>query len=164
MKWVIVAIVAGLLCAFVIFQLESVKTTYVNGLPPYTNLPGREFILQRDCYVFKFKDHDTSWPLIASSDSVPALPAEVKPSNVGAELPTVRILDVLKVGDRFRIVSVRKDVSRKETRVTFEILLHDESSRKYPRLDAFWILDHSPENVGAAPKIITAYAVPQAKE
>lgn len=132
---------------------------YINGLQPYTALPGREFILEHECYVFKFKSPNTDWPLIGAKDTVPDLPAEVKASSVGTDLPNIRILDVLHVGDHFRIVSVRRDQGPKKTTVTFEILLQDEASRKYPRLDAFWILDHSPEMSGGAPKIMTSYAV-----
>jgi hypothetical protein len=164
MKWLLALVVAALLLAFVHFERQSVKTTYVNGLTPYTNLPGREFILERDCYIFKFKARDSSWPLFASQVTVPELPADVKDSNVGADVPDIRILDVLHVGDLFRIVSVRRDESRAGTFITFEVLLADESSRKYPRLDAYWIMDHSPEKNGAAPEIMTAYAVPRGRE
>ena len=164
MKWVLAAIALAVLGALVYAQRQAVKTTYVNGLPPYTTLPGRAFILERDCYVFKLKDHDTSWPLIGDHDVVPELPAEVKPENIGASLPGVRILDLVRVGDRFRIVSVRRDESRTQTRVTFEILLDNEATRKFPRLDAYWILDHVPERTGAAPALLTPYAVPLGKE
>jgi hypothetical protein len=164
MKWLLALVVAALLLGFVYFERHSVKTTYVNGLTPYTNLPGREFILERDCYIFKFKSKDSSWPLFASNATVPELPAEINDANIGADFPEVRILGVLRVGDLFRIVSVRRDESRAGTFVSFEVLLADESSRKYPRLDAYWIMDHSPEKNGAAPAIMTAYAVPRGKE
>jgi hypothetical protein len=164
MKWLLAAVIAVLIAGFVYMQLHSVKTTYVNGLAPYTHLPNREFILERDCYIFKFKDRDTSWPLIGSQDTVADLPAEVADSNVGADLPAVRILGVLRAGDGFRIVSVRRDESRAGTTVSFEILLDDENSRRYPRLDAFWIMDHSPEKNGDAPSIMIRYGVPRGKE
>jgi hypothetical protein len=164
MKWLLALVVAALLLGFVYFERQSVKTTYVNGLMPYTNLPGREFILERDCYIFKFKSRDSSWPLFASQATVAGLPAEVKDGEVGADIPDIRILGVLRVGDLFRIVSVRRDESRAGTAISFEVLLSDESSRKYPRLDAYWIMDHSPEKSGRAPEIMTAYAVPRGKE
>ncbi len=164
MKWLIAVIIAAALAGFAYLQFRSVKTTYVNGLAPYTTLPGREYVLQRDTYIFKFKTRDTDWPLIGSKDTVPDLPAEVKESNVGAEFPTVRILGALRVGDHFRIVSVRRDESRAGTQVTFEILLQDDATRPHPRLDAYWIMDHSPEKDGAAPKIMAGYAVPLGRE
>ena len=164
MKWLLAATLAAVVLAFAYLQLHSVKTTYVNGLAPYTNLPGLEYVLEKDCYIFKFKAKDTDWPLIGSHLSVPDLPPDVSPARIGAELPSVRIYDVIHVGDRFRIVSVRRDESRTSSQVTFEILLQDESTRKYPRLDAFWIMDHSPEKDGGAPKIMTAYAVPVRRE
>jgi hypothetical protein len=159
MKWLLAAIVAALLAVGVYQQLNSVKTTYVNGLTPYTTLPGRGYILERDCYIFKLKRDDTSFPLLGAHETVPELPADVKEANIGADLPGVRILGVLRVGDHFRIVSVRRDKSRTRTTVTFEILLDNEDSRPYPRLDAYWILDHSPEKDGGAPSVMTDYAV-----
>jgi hypothetical protein len=164
MKWFLVAVGVVLVAAFAYLQMHSVKTTYVNGLAPYTTLPGREFIVEHDSYVFKFKAHDTDWPLLGARDTVADLPAEVSASNVGADLPGVRILDVIHVGDHFRIASVRRDVSRSGTKITFEVLLADEATRKYPRLDTYWIMDHSPEKEGAAPEILSAYAVPLRRE
>jgi hypothetical protein len=160
MKWLLIAVGVAVLAAFGYLQFHSVKTTYVNGLAPYTNLPGRDFIIEHDCYVFKFKDQGTDWPMLGARDVVPDLPADVIAANVGADLPKVRILDVIHVGDHFRIASVRRDVSRSGTRLTFEVLLSDESTRKFPRLDAYWILDHSPEKDGGAPTFLTGYAVP----
>jgi hypothetical protein len=164
MKWLIAVVVAALLAGYVYWQRQSVKTTYVNGLAPYTTLAGREYILERDCYIFKLKAHDTSWPLLGAHETVPELPEAVKDSSVGTVLPGVRILGILHTGDRFHIASVRRDTSRSETRITFEVVLVDESTRQYPRLDAFPILDHSPEKEGAAPTIMTDYAVLHGKE
>ena len=109
MKWFLVAAAAAvLLVGFVYWQLNSTRTAYVNGLPQYNQLPGREYLFQRDCYIFKFKRHDTDWPLVGanvsgSAMSVPDLPAEVSPKNVGADLPALRILDLARTGDRFRL-------------------------------------------------------------
>jgi hypothetical protein len=164
MKWLLGAIVAALLVGYVYWQRQSVKTTYVNGLAPYTNLAGREYILERDCYIFKFKAHDTSWPLLGAQATVPELPAEVKDTEIGSELPAVRILGTVRTGDRFRIASVRRDESRTLRRITFEVVLADESTRPFPRLDAYEIMDHSPERDGAAPRIMTEYAVLHGRE
>jgi hypothetical protein len=163
MKWLLAAVVAALVAGAVYLQLSSVKTTYVNGLTPYTTFPGRGYILEKDCYIFKLRSHATDWPLVGAHETVPELPAEVKEANVGADLPGVRILGVLRMGDHFRIASVRRDESRAGTTVSFEVALDNESSRKYPRLDAFWIMDHSPERNGGAPDIMTGYAVLRGK-
>jgi hypothetical protein len=160
MKWFLAALAAAVLAAFAYLQLHSVKTTYVNGLVPYTTLPGRDFIVEHDCYVFKFKDQASDWPFLGAKETVPELPAEVISSNVGMDLASVRILDVIHVGDHFRIASVRRDVSRAGTKITFEVLLSDESTRKFPRLDTYWIMDHSPEARGEAPGFLPAFAVP----
>jgi hypothetical protein len=117
--------------------------------------------VEHDCYVFQFKDRPSDWPLLGSKEVVPELPAEVVAANIGADLPSVRILDVIHVGDHFRIASVRRDVGRSGTTITFEVLLSDEASRKYARVDTYWIMDHSPEKAGLAPTLLPAYAVPQ---
>jgi hypothetical protein len=159
MKWLLVAVVAALVLMVVYMQRDISKTTYVNGLAPYTTLPGRNFVVERDCYVFKLKAADSNWPFLGAHDTVPGLPVEVKESNVGADLPDVRILDVIHVGDHFRLASVVKEESPGKTTITFEIILENEATRKFPRLDAFWIMDHSPEKEGGAPRIMTDYAV-----
>jgi hypothetical protein len=160
MKWFLAAVGVAVVAAFAYLQLNSVKTAYVNGLAPYTALPGREFIVERDCYVFKFKSRDTDWPLLGSREVVADLPAEVSATNVGAEIHAIRILDVIHVGDHFRIASVRRDTGRSGTTITFEVLLSEEATRKYPRLDTYWIMDHSPEKDGGAPVFLPEYAVP----
>jgi hypothetical protein len=164
MKWLLVAVVAVAIGAMVFLQRSSTKTTYVNGLAPYTKLPNREFVLEKDCYIFKSKTEDSSWPLIGAHDTVPALPEAVDQSHVGENNPDVRILDVLRTGDHFRIVSVRRDQSHDRTTITFEVLLADEATRKFPRLDAYWILDHEPEKDGRAPTILPEYAVMMGRE
>jgi len=168
MKWlyatVVAALVAGLAIGWVHWQRHSVKSAYVNGLPPYNHLRGLAYILEQDCYIFEFKSGEAMYPLLASHATVPDLPAEVKQSNVGADFPTVRILGVIRTGDRFRIASVRQDTSRAGTVISFEIVLDNESTRAFYKLDTYWMMDHSPEKVGAAPTYLTAYAVPSVME
>jgi hypothetical protein len=169
MKWFLSLIAIVVVIGFILFQRNSVKSSFVNGLPEYSRLPNQEYILERDCYVFKFKDHDTSWPLIGANApslaiNVPSLPAEVTEKNIGADYPNLRILDVVRSGARFKIVSVRRDQSRKGTSITFEILLLDEAERHYPRLDAFWIIDHAAEKAGTAPSVVQDYAVLRVKK
>ncbi len=161
MKWILGAGAALVVAGLLFWQSRAEKVSYVNGLPAYSTLPGREYFLERDCYLFKFKRSSSDWPLIASRATVPALPESVDAKNIGAEFPDVRILDVIKAGTRFRIVSVRRTESPASTSISFEVLLGDEVSFKYPRVDAFWILDHSPEKEGKAPRVMPDYAVPR---
>ncbi len=163
MKWILAAAAAAVVVWLLFWQSSAEKVSYVNGLPAYSALPNQEYFLERDCYLFKFTKRNSDWPLIASSATVPALPAAVDAKNIGAEFPEVRILDVVKAGTRIRIVSVRRTESRGSTSISFEILLGDEVSFKYPRVDAFWILDHSPEKEGKVPRVMTDYAVPRFK-
>lgn len=158
-KWVIAFATILLVAALAVWQRNSVKTSYVNGLAQYNKLPGREFIFERDCYVFKLASHPTDYPLVAAHATVPELPATVEDKLVGTKQSGVRLLDTVHTGSRFKIVSVRRDESRTGTAVTFEILLLDEAERVYPRLDAFFLLDHSPEPSGGAPRVREDYAV-----
>lgn len=161
MKWFLGILVVAAIAAFVVVQRNAVKTSYVNGLPAYSALPNRQFLIERDCYIFKYKDRNTDWPLFADRALVPGLPAEVSEKNIGADLPDVRILDVVRSGARVKLVSVRRDESRHGTTITFELLFLDEADRKYPRLDAAVVLDHSPEKNGAAPQFLESYVVPR---
>lgn len=160
MKWILIAAAAAF-AGFIYWQSFAEKVSYVNGLPAYSALPGQEYFLQRDCYLFKFKRKISDWPLIASRATVAVLPETVDPKNIGAEFAGARILDVIKAGTRFRIVSVRRTASRTSQSISFEILLGDEVSFKYPRVDAYWMLDHSPEKDGKAPRVMPDYAVPR---
>ncbi len=169
MKWFLALVGLLALGWFAYHQHTLVKTAYVNGLPEYSQLPGREYIVERDCYTFTLKHHKSDWPLIGAnapdaSLSVSALPAEVTEKNIGKETPDVHILDVVRTGSRFKIASVRRDQGAKSTSISFEILFLDENARRYSRLDAFWIMDHSHDQEGAAPAILETYAVQRVKK
>jgi hypothetical protein len=168
MKWlyalVAAALIAGAAIGWGYQQRHSVKSAYVNALPPYNQLRGLAFIVEQDCYIFEFKSGESVYPLLGSHETVPDLPVEVKQTNVGADFPKVRILGVIKTGDRFRIASVRQDTSRSGTVISFEIVLDNESSRAFYKLDTYYMMDHSPEKAGAAPTYLTTYAVPSAME
>lgn len=157
-KWILASAAAALIAAFVLWQRGATKEVYVNGLAPYEGIPDHWYIFERDCYIFKLKSRDSDYPYVGDHAVVPALPAKVGASRIGADLPGVRILGLTRVGDRFRIVSVRRDTRRGRSTITFEILFADENEWKYPRLDAFWIMDHSPEARGEAPTLLPAYA------
>ena len=159
MKWFIAVILVGAVATGVYLQRTHLKSTYVNGVVPYNTLLNREYVLEQDCYLFKLTDRDTSWPLIGDHTLVAALPAEVTEKNIGAQLPGVRILDVVRLGTRFKIVSVRRDESHDGVNVTFEILLLTSEERPYPRVDAFWLLAHPPETSGRAPAFLPRFAV-----
>ena len=91
---------------------------------------------------------------------MPELPAEVDRKLIGTDQPGVRLLDVVRTGTRFKIVSVRRDQSRTKTDITLEIYLLEDTERFFARLDAFYLLDHRPEQSGGAPIMREDYAVP----
>jgi hypothetical protein len=159
MKWFLLAVVVALLAGLFVWHGHSTKTAYVNGLPLYRDLPNSQFIFERDCYIFKLKSRDTDWPLVADHSVVAGLPAAVTAKEIGADLPDIRILDVVHVGDRFKIVSVRQDTGPAGQHISFEILFLDEASRKYGRLDTDLIMDHSPEARGLPPTILPEFAI-----
>ncbi len=159
MKWILALAALVVVIAFVAWRRDAVKIAYVNGLAAYTNLPGKEYILERDCYIFKFKNHQPDWPFLASHLTVPDLPETVDEKALGSDQPKVALLDIARLGSHFKIVSVRRDEHAGKTTITFEVLFTNENERKYARVDLYWMLDHTPELQGLAPKILDAYAV-----
>ncbi len=167
-RWIFIGLATLATVSFVLWQRSGTKTEYINGLPLYRDLPGQEYILQQDCYLFKLDAHDTAYPLIGANAAgipmrVAELPELVSAAQVGTTARGVRILDTCKAGSRFRIVSVRRERSPDSTRITFEVLLENEAERKYPRLDAYYIMDHSPESQGRAPSILPEFAARRVK-
>jgi hypothetical protein len=156
---------AGLLAAIVLLIVVSShnanKTSYVNGLALYTKIPGKEFIFERDCYIFKLKDKESDWPYVASHATMAALPTEFDAKNIGSDFGNLRILDTVALGTGFRIVSVRRDQKGTKSTITYEILFADEASRKYPRVDALYMLDRTDEDPASPPSIVPDYAVPR---
>ncbi|HEX2101699.1 MAG TPA: hypothetical protein VHF69_13585 [Candidatus Synoicihabitans sp.] len=162
-KWILIVMAIVGAGAFVYQQRNATKVSYVNGLAAYNRLPNQEYIFQRDCYIFKLRDMESAYPYVGTREIVPALPEKVEPALVGKTVGDARILDVVRVGDRFRIVSVRREKSRKSSFVTFEILLENEAARKYPRLDAYFILQHPADGEETAPQVLETFAVRRVK-
>jgi hypothetical protein len=160
-RWIIGGILAALILLIVISGHGATKTAYVNGLPLYSSIPGREYIFERDCYIFKLTGSASDWPYVGTHATVPELPADFDPKKAETDLPGVRILDTVTVGTHFRIVSVRRDQKDGKTNITYEILLADEATRKYPRVDALYMLDRTSEDPVSPPSIMVDYAVPR---
>lgn len=171
MKWLIIAAVAILAAWGVAWQLNTTKISYVNGLDAYAHLPNQEFILVRDCYVFAWrKPIATAYPLLgvnspavaARVDALPE-PANATTMRQRAEDPVVRLMDVIPQGTRFRLLSVRREESRRAgTFISYEIKFLDDVDRPYQRVDIRPIL-LPVKKAGAAPEIDPAIAVPWIK-
>lgn len=169
-KWLIALVCAVVLGGFLWFQFNTTKIAYVNGVAPYDVMPGREYILQADCYVFAWHDHHksgTAYPLLGvnlpgARTSVEALPREVSTAKLKEQLPLVRLMDVIPKGTRFRLLSVRREENRRTgTFISYEIKFLDEVDRPYPRIDLRPVL--LPAAAGALPQIDEAVAVPWIK-
>jgi hypothetical protein len=142
LKWFIALGGALLLGWFLWFQMNATKISYVNGLTPYDVMPGREYILQHDCYVFAWKKQPTSgFPLLGTNrpevrTSVAALPGDSASANIGREFPEVRIVDLIPRGTRMLLTSVRREQSRREgTVITYEAKFLDAVDRPYQKVD-----------------------------
>jgi hypothetical protein len=170
MKWLIIAaalVVAGL---GLYWQLNTTKISYVNGLDAYVHLPNQEFILVRDCYVFAWRQPiATAYPLLGTNvdgipSSVTALPREVSPAALKAHAddPVVRLMDVIPQGTRFRLLSVRREESRRGVVISYEIKFLDDVDRPYQRVDIRPIL-RAVAQPGDAPQIDPGIAVPWVK-
>lgn len=169
LKWIIATVCLALFGWFVWFQLNTVKISYVNGLAPYDVMPGREYVLQCDCYVFAWHEKiATAYPLLGvnlpgAATSVEALPREVAAAKVGQPLPLVRLMDAIPRGTRFQLLSVRREEGRRiGTLISYEIRFLDEVERPYQRIDIRPILLPG-TNPGDLPRIDEAVAVPWIK-
>jgi hypothetical protein len=169
MKWLIAIAGAALLGWFIWFQVNTTKISYVNGLAPYDVVPGREYILQHDCFVYSDRAQPTSgFPLLGTNHRdartrVAALPEAATPELRGRELPGVRILDVIPRGTRFLITSVRREQSRRAgTVISYEAKFLDGLERAYQKVDLRPILLPVAQG-GDVPEVDTSIAAPWVK-
>lgn len=142
MKWVYLSVAAILVALGLYWQVNTTKISYVNGLAPYDGMPGREYILQQDCYVFAWRENATSgFPLLGTGHPdvrtrVAALPAAGDRTLIGRELEQVRIVDLIPRGTRLLLTSVRREESRRAgTVITYEAKFLDELDRDYQKVD-----------------------------
>lgn len=168
-KWLLTVVLVIIVGWALWFQVNTTKIAYVNGLDAYAHMPGREYILQKDCYVFSWRHTiATAHPLLGINAPdvaarTPELPPEVTRANVEKPRPGVRIMDVIPKGTRFRILSVRMEESRRTgISISYEIYLLDNLERPYPRVDlrAVQLPVKQPTD---APEIDPAIAVPWIK-
>lgn len=171
MKWLIIAGAVVLAVVGAIWQLNTTKISYVNGLDEYAHLPNQEYILVKDCYVFAWrKPIATAYPLLGVNApevtaATAALPREVSQSMLArfADDPVVRLMDVIPQGTRIRLLSVRREESRQVgTIISYEIKLLDEVDRPYQRVDIRPILLPA-TRPGEAPGLDPMIAVPWIK-
>lgn len=169
MKWLIALVGAALAGWFLWFQLNTTKISYVNGLAPYDVVPGREYILQYDCFVYADRDHPTTgFPLLGTNHRgaatrVGLLPEKATPAHRGQDLGAVRILDVIPTGTRLLITSVRREQSRRTgTVISYEAKFLDGLERSYQKVDLRPILLPVAQG-GDVPEIDTSIAVPWVK-
>jgi hypothetical protein len=169
LKWIIPVVGAALIGWFLWFQANSTKISYVNGVPPYDVMPGREYILQADCYVFAWVRNPTAgFPLLGTNlasapTRVAALPADNSARHAGHTVGAVRILDFIPRGTRLLITSVRHEESRRGgIVVTYEAKLLDDIDRPYPKVDLRPLL-LPVAHAGDVPVIDSTVAVPWIK-
>lgn len=171
MKWLIIVGAVVVAALGLRWQLNTTKISYVNGLDAYAHLPNQEFVLVKDCYVFAWRKHiDTAYPLLGvnapdTATSVAALPREVTAASLTkhADDTVVRLMDVIPQGTRFRLLSVRREESRRTgTLISYEIKFLDEVDRPYQRVDIRPILLPVAQP-GDSPRIDPAVAVPWIK-
>jgi hypothetical protein len=169
MKWLIALVGAALVGWFVWFQINTTKISYVNGLAPYDVVPGREYILQHDCFVYADRVNPTTgFPLLGTSHRgvrtrVAALPEKIQEDLRGQSLPGVRIVDIIPRGTRILITSVRREQSRRAgTVISYEAKFTDGIERAYQKVDLRPILLPVAQP-GDVPEIDTTIAAPWVK-
>jgi hypothetical protein len=169
MKWLLaigLVVLAGL---GLWWQINTTKISYVNGLEAYADMPNREYILEHDCYVFALRQHiATAHPLLGVNapgvaTSLAALPREVSAGQLGKDFPLVRLMEIVPKGTRFRILSVRREESRRTgVFISYEITLLDDLTHPYQRIDIRPIL-LPVARPGEVPRIDETVAVPWIK-
>lgn len=170
MKWLIAAAGAGLVVWFAWFQINTTKISYVNGLSPYDVVPGREYILQQDCFVFADRVNPTSgFPLLGTNHRsartrVAALPEKAAPDLRNQDLGAVRILEIVPRGTRFLITSVRREQSRRAgTVISYEAKFMDGVERAFQKVDLRPLLLATGSD-GQVPAVDETIAVPWIKQ
>ena len=169
-KWLLGIVLVVLAVLGLWWQINTTKISYVNGLDRYAHLPNQEYVVVLDCYVFAWRsrDIDTAHPLLGVNApgvaaNTPALPREVTRENIDKDLPVVRVMDVVPKGTRFRVLSVRREESRRKGMfISYEITLLDDLTHPYQRIDLRPILLPVAQP-GDAPLIDPAIAVPWIK-
>ena len=169
MKWLLSVTLVVIAVAAIWWQMNTTKIAYVNGLDAYAAMPNKEYVLEKDCYVFALRKHiATAHPLLGlNAPDVAArtadLPVEVTRANIGKVLPNIRIMDVIPKGTHFRILSVRSEISRSTGLfISYEIAYLDEVDRPYPRTDLRFV-QLPVAHPGDVPLIDPAIAVPWIK-
>jgi hypothetical protein len=142
LKWIIALVCVAIAGWFFWFQINTTKISYVNGLDGYSHLPNREYVLVQDCYVFAWRHPiGTSFPLLGTNapgaaTRVNALPAEVSRAQMDQPRPGVRLMDPIPQGTRIKLLSVRREESRRTgTVISYEIKFLDDVDRPYQRVD-----------------------------
>lgn len=171
MKWLLAVLAFTLVGLGVWWQLNTTKISYVNGLEPYAHLPNQEYILTKDCYVFAWRQPiATAYPLLGVNapevaTRLPALPREVSSESLrrNSKDSAVRLMDIIPQGTRFRLLSVRREESRRAgTVISYEIKLLDDVDRPYQRVDIRPIL-LPVRKPGQPPELDPQVAVPWIK-
>ena len=162
-KWLWFALVALAFGWLLFGPTGGVKRSYINGLEHFNQMPNREYLLQRDAYIFKDDQRDSAYPYLATAAEYPGLPAIVSADQVGATFGSLRILDTVKIGERFRLVSVRLDETKTSAEITYEILLENDTTRTHPRPDAFFLLDPAHTDLTRQPAFLPRLAAERDK-
>jgi hypothetical protein len=128
-------------CAGPIGPAEDLSNT-----KQYNGFVGRTFRLQRDCYVYVYKDEKSELPFVCDNNHEGALPEVVKSDYVGQNINGLTILGILKIGAKFRLESVYKQNVISDTTSAdyyFVISLEGTEQARWPKLNAIYLTDYN---------------------
>jgi hypothetical protein len=175
LKRILIVLVLCMAAVLVFQRLRGgTRVAYVNGIEPYRAIPGKEYILQRACYVYVYpkneSPHAAVYPLLgvnapALVASNPLLPERVSADEIAKTRTEIRLLDVIPIGTAFKVLSVRREAAADNDApaISYEVaFLDDWNSRPYQRVDIRGIL-LPPRDAQTPPLIDPAIAVERFK-
>jgi hypothetical protein len=123
----------------------------------YNGLVGRTFRLQRNCYVFVYKDEESELPFVCDNNQEGALPEVVRSDYVGQNINGLAILGILENGTEFRLDSVSEQRVISDTRSSyyiFAITLVKPDKAQRTKFNAVMLTDYFEKQPMFLPKYV----------
>jgi len=115
---------------FVVLSLQGCSSIKdVSARYPYSEKIGKTYILQHDCYIFRFKD---SWTIYVGQD-IYGLPKEVVPNFVNNPKGDDIILGVAPKGSVFKVVGCNEARTPENITQEYQAVFEDRTAA-FPEL------------------------------
>ncbi len=125
MKFRSIILLVAILMTF-LFQ-GCVGTRDVSSQSPYSELMGKKFVLQQDCYVYRFKDENRIRIGIDGGGYGQFLPNQVSPEFIQKQLKYVEIFSIMPKESLFIIVGCEEEREPENTFRRFKAMFANSS-------------------------------------